>query len=1541
MSTFVWAPHDTNAWEVGLVTASNDKSTTVKYPDNTTKILPLPITSLDTASPETLKADCDNLVDLDVFNEGVILHHVKKRFMKNNIYTFVGTILIAVNPYKKVDIYGVDLMEASLRAAKQSGESAIPPHIYSIAAGALVGLRTESSNHSVLISGESGAGKTEATKKILQFLSSVSSSSASRAGVSVETQILDSNPLLESFGNAKTLRNNNSSRFGKYMQINFNKRHDIKGCNVTAYLLEKSRVVTQNAGERNYHVFYMLLAGASVEMRKEFSLKPANACYYLNQSKCEEIKNRNETKEFEELVSAMGHLNFDKEEQNKIFRCLAGILHLGNVVFAPFHGDGGVEGSHIKAKADLKTAAALLGIASADELERALCFNERVIAGETTYSPIDVTRACDQRDAMAKYIYGKLFDWIVYGVNHVLYRGKPGNNIGILDIFGFEVFLVNSFEQLCINYCNERLQTFFNEVIFEGEMKVYEAEGIACDGISFQDNKGCVRLVDLKGASIFGFLDEEIMVPKGSEEKLMKKLHHYFDETAGTKSPYYGRNRKKPNTFIVKHFAGEVTYDIDNFMEKNKDTLAQSLLAQCNLSNVSLIRDPVPVIDMSGDSGAAATKVTAPEEEPPKGGKGGNGKGGKSANKLTLCAKFKIELDDLITNLRSTNPHFVRCVKPNDVQTADKFDAMLTLNQLKYSGLFEAINIRKSGFAARIPHAIFTNCYSSCVPPSAGGTKKNWAVRGGALAKSSGSVDGKRPKKPPAICHALLEFLAKEIECPNMNGQQPNWAVGVNRVFIKNQIFRNKLDAYKTAQVSNVAVVHIQRLGRGYNARRRTAHLMPVGRKNNKAESKKKEAQERGLMHGEDELSRTVEQEFLADTELQRSIKAKREANRVARIEKDRKAELNGSTLIQKMFRGVSGRMCGRVTMLEKMIERAIRSRGEGELETAVRMTSGFFYVLHHLQYRPVHRNPHGALGATFGSPMGSPMGSPPGSPFGTSLRSPPKAGGKAKYVPYTWGCSTRLLHAFHVNAKEVLLEVQGETYMSSQLQTAINTQSVSILKDALATAHSLKMDYLSEYAEAAALVDDLVHERSVLTTISETLSKCTTVPKLLDRVDEIHECIRGATRLGLSGEYAVHNAAMRLGKIKVLIELRDKMRFAVEIASVIKMEAALAERAKHVRIFGEELLTEELVAVQGLLKMFRYEEQLKHMASEKVGEDNEGSPEDDGMAAGESTPASPPAPAPTDSATTPKEKGRKTVLFDAKQDKVFQSDEDYLFRQEVPTAPDARLPPTLRHMLEEMRNAVTSAELQLAGDRLAVLVPSAERRRAVLSAFKWVVAFATWRYSFKNEAEMTMYEQHKRVIGETMNSPVKRQMGVDRVGPPQSVYRRPQQLLEVLSSPGRSFGSPIKAVSRNEQINESQRQEKRAVLAASSRAIKKSDARMEKLTSTGPRRRLCTSSMMSMASMSSFKSSGSKSSIGSTTMGPSNIPFTQRRSRSEVAALEALRKTKEVRLLLACSDTLNAMLFCHYTVLLLSIVFSIPVGEWYGDNPGANGACG
>jgi len=404
-----------------------------------------PIEQYDGVSQGELNHACDNLEDLENFGEGIILHHVQKRYASDVVYTHVGSILVAMNPYKSLQasLYTVDLMEKMLHKVKNNLKT--PPHVFSTGAMALHAMRTEQKDQAVLISGESGAGKTETTKKILQFLSTMTGSTASRTGVSVEVQILDSNPILEAFGNAKTLRNNNSSRFGKYMEVNFDPSGRIKGCNVTSYLLEKSRVVKQTANERNYHIFYMLLAGASKELKQELMLRPAQDFDLLNQSGCIDVDRRNEKEEYDVLVRSFGNLSINATTQKMIFQCVAGVLHLGNISFSSSSGGArdSLDGaSQVSNQQDLRRVATLLGI-NAEALEQALCCRENNINGEIIYVPLNPVRAGDQRDALIKNIYGKLFDFIVSQINTVLLRGKPGNNIGVLDIFGFEVFRVN------------------------------------------------------------------------------------------------------------------------------------------------------------------------------------------------------------------------------------------------------------------------------------------------------------------------------------------------------------------------------------------------------------------------------------------------------------------------------------------------------------------------------------------------------------------------------------------------------------------------------------------------------------------------------------------------------------------------------------------------------------------------------------------------------------------------------------------------------------------------------------------------------------------------------------------------------------------------------------------------------------------------------------------------------------------------------------------------------------------------------------------
>ena len=832
-------------------------------------------------------------------------------------------------------------------------------------------------------------------------------------------------------------------------------------------------------------------------MKKEFGLRPPEDFYYLAQSGCLEVDRRSEKDEFNELLKAFDSLNIDAASQKQILQCLAGILHLGNLNFVPSTAKDVENGSQVANAQECKRVATLLGT-NAEVLERALCYRDSVFNGETILIPLDPGKAIDQRDALAKYIYGKTFDTVVHRVNNALFRGKVGNNIGVLDIFGFEVFKTNSFEQLCINYCNERLQTFFNEIIFEGELKMYRAEGIDCDDITFQDNMACVRLIDLKGAGIFAMIDEEIVVPKGTDEKLILKMHTVFDETAVTKSPYYARNRKAPKEFIVRHFAGEVSYEITNFMEKNKDALAPTLLQAMLTSSLSLLSTE---IDSKANAAGAAS-----------GGGGGSGGAKKPGAKLTLAAKFKLDLDVLMASLRTTSPHFIRCIKPNELQQPERFDPLLTLNQLKYSGLFEAIRIRKSGYAVRLPHAQFIQRYRCC-----------------SLSK------GAKLKGPPLseqdVATQLVEKLSVLIKFANTPGKIKNYSIGISRVFLRTMAMRHALEALRDANAGNSAIP-IQRVIRGFLARRRFDALSGNAKQEKQA-ARKREAMEVSQMANCDVESRELELDYRRNIVKEMAIKAERQAKMRAELARLLKIKNDAASAIQKMVRGIFGRKRGRCQMCEKMFEKALISRDEELLKRALVMPSFF-------------------------------------------------------------GVTSRAIKSYQSEGKALVMDVLSESYVRNQLVDAINSGSGTLMKDAIQLAESHRMTFLPQLRGCKEALEG--HERlhSTLSFLTNELSRSVTVCKLLSKVDLIRKCVQQATAMGLGGEEAVLEAVLRLGKIRNLIAMRDKIRFAVEICSPTQMDAAMTERAKFIPLFGIELCAEEIAAVDGMRKMLAYQKQVK-----------------------------------------------------------------------------------------------------------------------------------------------------------------------------------------------------------------------------------------------------------------------------------------------------------------------------------------------------------
>lgn len=654
---------------------------------------------------------------------------------------------------------------------------------------------------------------------------------------------------------------------------------------MVSYLLEKTRVVVQMPSERNYHSFYMLLAGAPKDMKQEFSLKPAENFYYLNQSGCTEIQGRDDSQEFQELVSAMENLRLDEPTRRDMFRLVAAILHLGNLTFNPSRDTEG--GSEVVSHSDLNRVASLLGVSN-ESLEANLCFKESTFGiGETITIPLDPAKACDQRDAYAKFIYGKLFDFIVYRVNNILFRGKMARNIGVLDIFGFEVFKSNSFEQLCINYCNERLQTFFNEIIFISEKAIYEEEEIDCTNITYQDNLGCVLLIDMKNTGILALLDEEVVVPRGSDTKFASRLHTTFDENAATKSNYYVRNRRKPNDFGVKHFAGEVMYTVDGFLEKNKDALSPSLVDISKDSKLALFGTIVKL----GDDKLSASG--APPGAPTAGRKSGISK----SDKVTLATKFKNDLDSLMSALLSTAPHFIRCVKTNDQQAPNRFDPILALRQLKYAGLFEAIHIRKAGYAIRMPMESFINRYKQC-------------TRSAIRFKSKGATAAQISD----LCKVMMIELSEKLNIVNVPNQPASYAIGLTKIFFRNLKIKHKLEECRNGSVDFVAV-QLQRVARGFLGRKRLYAIQGEARRV-KEQQRQKEKGEAALMYRCDGESRALE-DFLRNDEAERKRLEEEKRERVRQEHERVRVKLyNAAAKLQKIYRGFVGRIKGKVDTL-------------------------------------------------------------------------------------------------------------------------------------------------------------------------------------------------------------------------------------------------------------------------------------------------------------------------------------------------------------------------------------------------------------------------------------------------------------------------------------------------------------------------------------------------------------------------------------------------------------------------------------------------
>ncbi|XP_071732062.1 myosin-11-like [Rutidosis leptorrhynchoides] len=621
----------------------------------------------------------DDMTKLSYLHEPGVLQNLRTRYELNEIYTYTGNILIAINPFQKLPHLYDSHMMGEYKGAP-FGE--LSPHVFAVADVSYRAMVKEGKSNSILVSGESGAGKTETTKMLMRYLAYLGGRKATE-GRTVEQQVLESNPVLEAFGNAKTVRNNNSSRFGKFVEIQFDKHGRISGAAIRTYLLERSRVCQINDPERNYHCFYLLCAAPQEEIEK-YKLGNPRSFYYLNQSKCYELADVNDAREYLATRRAMDIVGISKDEQEAIFRVTAAILHLGNIEFTKGKEVDSSVLKDDKAKFHLKMTAELLRCDPVG-LEDALCKRVMITPEEIIRRSLDPLSAAVSRDGLAKTIYSRLFDWLVEKINVSIGQDRTSKNlIGVLDIYGFESFKNNSFEQFCINFTNEKLQQHFNQHVFKMEQEEYTKEAIDWSYIEFVDNQDVLDLIEKKPGGIIALLDEACMFPKSTHETFSNKLYQTFKNHKRFVKPKLSRT-----DFTIAHYAGEVQYKSNQFLDKNKDYVVpehQDLLGDSKCPFVAALFPPIF------------------EESP------------KSSKFSSIGSRFKLQLQQLMETLNATEPHYIRCVKPNNQLKPAIFENINILQQLRCGGVLEAIRISCAGYPTRRPFFEFINRFGLLAP---------------------------------------------------------------------------------------------------------------------------------------------------------------------------------------------------------------------------------------------------------------------------------------------------------------------------------------------------------------------------------------------------------------------------------------------------------------------------------------------------------------------------------------------------------------------------------------------------------------------------------------------------------------------------------------------------------------------------------------------------------------------------------------------------------------------------------------------------------
>ncbi|XP_028061806.1 myosin-2 isoform X2 [Camellia sinensis] len=815
----VWCRVPKGQWQLGHIQSTLGAKATVLLLDGT--VVKVSTGELHPANPDILEG-VDDLIQLSYLNEPSVLHNLQYRYSHDSIYSKAGPVLIAVNPFKAVQCYGKDFVTAYRKKLLNK------PHVFAIADTAYNEMMRDEKNQSIIISGESGAGKTETAKVAMQYLAALGGGSGG-----VESEILQTSSVLEAFGNAKTSRNDNSSRFGKLIEIHFSSTGKICGAQIQTFLLEKSRVVQLTHEERSYHIFYQLCAGAPSSLKDRLNLKTASVYNYLNQSDCLVIDDVDDARNFQMLMEAFDTVQISKEDQENAFEMLAAVLWLGNISFQVIDNENHVE---VVADEAVTSAARLMGC-STEDLMLALS-THRIKAGKDIFSKkLTLQKAIETRDALAKFIYASLFDWLVEGINKLLALGKrcTGRSISILDIYGFESFKKNSFEQFCINYANERLQQHFNRHLFKLEQEEYESDGIDWTKVDFEDNQVCLDLVEKKPIGLISLLDEESNFPKATDLTFANKLKQHLNGNPCFKG-------ERGGAFSIRHYAGEVLYGTSGFLEKNRDSLHSDTLQL--LSSCSCRLPQLFASNMLNQF----LKPASPFHH----------MGVSDSQKQSVGTKFKGQLFKLMQQLESSTPHFIRCIKPNNKQLPGMFENDLVLEQLRCCGVLEVVRISRSGYPTRVTHQEFARRYGFLLSEDHRACQDPLSISVAVLQQfdilpdmyqvgytklyfRTGQIAALEDTRKQVL-HGTLE-VQKRFRGQRVRHQFHELKKGVTALqsFIRGENYRREYGllknmrdqaALKTLEKQRRAIIHLQSVIRGWSAQRHFIHLQRLKKSN-------------------------------------------------------------------------------------------------------------------------------------------------------------------------------------------------------------------------------------------------------------------------------------------------------------------------------------------------------------------------------------------------------------------------------------------------------------------------------------------------------------------------------------------------------------------------------------------------------------------------------------------------------------------------------------------------------------------------------------